>query len=110
MRFLALILISLMLPLSMSVSSAMACSTPACCGVNCSGSVPVNQVSCCQSPAAPDRATNQAKDTQHFDLIGSLPAGTVTIAISHLRNIVVARGYSPPDRLVSLALLCSRQI
>jgi hypothetical protein len=109
-RSLAIILVALLLQLSMSAPSAMACSTTACCGPNCSTSAPVNQLSCCKAPAAPDRAVNQAQDARLFDSIGSMPVAAVIIAISHLRNTVVARGYSPPDRLASLALLCSRQI
>ena len=71
----------------------------------------MNQLSCCKAPVAPDRATNQARDGQHFDSMGAMPVGAVAIAITPLRNTVIARGnYSPPNRLVSLALLCSRQI
>ncbi len=110
MRFLAVILIALLLPLSLSVPAAKACTMPACCGVNCSESAPVSQASCCKAPVAPDRATNQARDAQHFDSVGSVPAAAATIAISRLRNTVIAHGYSPPNRLASLALLCSRQI
>jgi hypothetical protein len=110
MRFLAMILIVLLLFPSISAPSAMACSTTACCGPNCSGAAPVNQLSCCKAPVAPDRATNQARDPQHFDSIGSMPAAAAVTAISHLQNTAARRGYSPPDRLVSLALLCSRQI
>ena len=110
MRLLAIILAILLFPFSMSVPSAIACSTPACCGPNCSNNAPVNQLSCCKTPVAPDRATTQARDTQHFDSVGSMPVAAVIVAISHSRNTVVASGYSPPDRLVSLALLCSRQI
>ena len=68
-RFLAIILIALLLPLSLSAPSAMACPTTACCGPNCSSTTPVNQLSCCKAPVAPDRATSQARDTQHFDSI-----------------------------------------
>jgi hypothetical protein len=109
-RFLAIILIALMLPMSLSAPSAMACSTTACCGPNCSERAPLNQVTCCKAPIAPDKAPNRARGAQHFDSYGSMQLTSVTVAISHLRNIVVARGYSPPDRLASLALLCSRQI
>jgi hypothetical protein len=70
----------------------------------------VNQLSCCKAPAALDRATSQAQDAQHYDSIASMPVAAVIIAISHLRNNVMAHGYSPPDRLASLAFLCSRQI
>jgi len=110
MRLFAIVLAILVLPFSISVPSAMACATPACCGPNCSNNAPVNQLSCCKTPVAPDRATNQARDTQHFDSVGSMPVAAVIVAISHSRNTVVASGYSPPGRLVSLALLCSRQI
>jgi hypothetical protein len=106
-RLLAIFLIALLLPLSVSAPSIAACSMTACCGANCSSIAPVSQLNCCEAPTAPDRATDQAQAAQHFDSVGSMPA--VTIAISHLRNIVV-HGYSPPDRLASLALLCSRQI
>src|SRR5271168_5394608 len=109
-RFLAIVLASLLLPLGLSLPSAMACSTTACCGPNCSSVAPVSHLSCCKAPVAPDRATNQARAAQHFDSLGSVPVTAATLAISHLRNIVVARGYSPSDRLASLALLCSRQI
>ena len=109
-RSLAIILITLLLPISLSAPSAMACSTPACCGANCSERAPLNQVSCCKAPIAPDKASNRARDAQNFDSIGTMPLPSATIAISHSRNIVAAREYSPPDRLASLALLCSRQI
>ena len=109
-RSLAIILVALLLPLSMSAPSAMACSTTACCGPNCSSNAPVNRLSCCKAPVAPDRATSQARDAQHFDLIARMPVAAVTLAIFHPQNIVDVRGYSPPDRLASLALLCSRQI
>jgi hypothetical protein len=109
-RFFAIILIALLLPLSMRLPSATACSTTACCGPNCSLSAPVNQLSCCNTLVAPDRAKTQTQGAQHFDSTGSMPAAVATIAISRLRNTVFARGYSPPDRLASLALLCSRQI
>lgn len=110
MRFLGIILAILLLPFSMSVSSAMACPTPACCGPNCSSNAPVNQSSCCQVPAVPDRATNQARSVQHFDSVGSLPASAVITTISQLRNTPITSRYSPPDHVLSLALLCSRQI
>src|SRR5208337_214865 len=109
-RFLAIFIVALLLLVSLNAPSAMACSTTACCGPNCSSNAPVNQLSCCKRPVAPDRATIQARDTQHFDSIGSMPVAAVIVAISHSRSTVVARGYSPPNRLVSLALLCSRQI
>jgi hypothetical protein len=108
-RFLALILIALLLPLGLSVESAMACSRTACCA-NCSKNAPVNQLNCCKAPAVPDKATNQARDAQHFGSIGSLPATGVKAAISPVRSLAVSQGYSPPNRLLSLALLCSRQI
>ena len=82
-RFLAVILVALLLPLSMSAPSAMACSTTACCGPNCSSNTPVNQLSCCKAPVAPDRATSQARDTQHFDSIARMPVAAVILAISH---------------------------
>lgn len=109
-RCLALIVIALLLPLSLSAPSAQACSTPACCAANCSSNSPVNQLSCCQAPAAPDRATNQARAAQHLDSIGSLTASAIIPAVSHLRNAVITVGYSPPAHLRSFALLCSRQI
>jgi hypothetical protein len=109
-RFLAIFLIALLLPLSMPAASAMACSTTACCGPNCSSNAPVNQLSCCKAPAAPDRATSQARDAQHFDSIARMPVAEVALAIFHPQNTVDVRGYSPPNRLASLALLCSRQI
>jgi hypothetical protein len=70
----------------------------------------VNQLSCCKVPVAPDRATNQAQDAQHFVSIASMPLAAVIVAISPSQNTAINRGYSPPDRLASLALLCSRQI
>ncbi len=109
MRFLAVILIALMLPLSTSVPSAMACPTTAC-GANCPKNAPLHQPSCCQAPAVPDRATNQVRGADHFDSIASLTATAAITTISHLQNTVITRGYSPPGRLLSLALLCSRQI
>jgi hypothetical protein len=110
-RFIAILLIAALLPLSsFSVPSVMACSTTDCCGTNCSPGAPVSEVNCCKAPVAPDRAISQAPDAQHFDSIATMPAAGVIIAISHLQNTVVARGYSPPDRPASFALLCSRQI
>jgi hypothetical protein len=109
-RFIGILLVAVLLPLSFSVPSAMACSTTECCGANCLPSAPVRQVNCCKAPVAPDRAVSQAQDAHHFDSIARMPAAGVIIAISHLQNTVVARGYSPPDRPASLALLCSRQI
>ena len=106
-RLIAILLIAALLPLSsFSVPSVMACSTTDCCGTNCSPGA----VNCCRAPAAPDRAISQAQDAQHFDSVATMPAAGVIIAISHLQNTVVARGYSPPDPSASLALLCSRQI
>ncbi len=70
----------------------------------------MNRLSCCQAPAVPDKATNQARDAQHFESIGSVPAVAVVTAISHVRDFAIIHGYSPPARIVSLALLCSRQI
>jgi hypothetical protein len=109
-RFLAILLAALMLPVGFNASAGTTCSTPACCGADCAPSGPVSQVNCCRAPSAPDRATSQAQDAHHFDSIGRVPVAEVAIAISHLRNIVVARGYPPPDHPASLALLCSRQI
>jgi hypothetical protein len=110
-RFLAIILIALLLPLSLSIPSFAACSTTACSAPNCPSTTPVNQLNCCKAPVTPDRATSQARDAQHFESIASMPVMAVIVAVSHLRNIVVAHGDSPPDRLASLvALLCSRQI
>jgi hypothetical protein len=109
-RLLAIFILALLLPVSLNAPSATACSTTACCGPNCSSNAPVNQLSCCAKPVAPDRAMNQVRDAQHFDSIASMPVAAVTVAISHLHNTIVARGYSPPDRPASLALLCSRQI
>ena len=109
-RVLALLLIALLLPFSMSAPSGTVCFTTACCGANCSRSAPVNQLSCCPAPVAPDKATSQAQDAQRFDSIASMPVAAVIIAISDLQNTLVARRYSPPNPLVSLALLCSRQI
>ena len=70
----------------------------------------MSQVNNCRAPVAPDRAVSQAQDAHHFDSIATMPVAEVIIAISHLQNAVVARGYPPPDRPASLALLCSRQI
>jgi hypothetical protein len=109
-RFIAILLVAVLLPLSINVPSVMACSTTDCCGANCSPGAPVSQMSCCKAPVAPDRAVSQAQDGHHFDSIERMPVAGVIVAISHLQNTVVAREYSPPDRPVSLALLCSRQI
>ncbi len=108
-RSLAILLIALLLPLSTSAPSAMACPMTACCA-NCPKAAPMNQMNCCKTPAAPDRATSQARDAQHFDSVGSLPVTAVITAISHLRSSVITCGDSPPGRPLSLALLCSRQI
>jgi hypothetical protein len=107
---LARLLIILLLPISMSVSSGTLCITPACCGPNCARGAPVNQLSCCQSSTLPDKATNQARDTQSFESIGGLPAVAMIIAIPHIGPTTTVHVYSPPHLLVSLALLCSRQI
>lgn len=109
-RFLAIILVALLLPCSMSAPSATACPTMACCGTNCSRSAPVNQLRCCQPPAVPDKATNQARGAQHCESIRSLPVTAVIAAISHVRSSAISHGYTPPHSLRSLALLCSRQI
>jgi hypothetical protein len=109
-HFLALILITLLLPVTMSVPSASACSTMACCGANCLRNTSSNQASCCEAPVAPDRATGQVQDAQHLNSIGNLYATTRISTISHVQNFKIIRGHSPPDRLASLALLCSRQI
>jgi hypothetical protein len=109
-RFIAILLVAVLLPFSFSVPSVMACSSTECCGANCLPSAPVSQVSCCKAPVAPDRAVSQAQDAHHFDSIGRMPVAGVIVAISHLQNTVVARGYTPPDRPASFALLCSRQI
>jgi hypothetical protein len=109
-RFLAILLVAALLPLSFNVPTVMACSRTECCGANCSPSAPVSQVNCCKPPVAPDRAISQGADAQHFDSIAMMPAAGVIIAISRLQNTVVARGYPPPDKPASLALLCSRQI
>jgi hypothetical protein len=110
MRFLAIILSVLLLPLSLSARSVTPCSTTACCGPNCPSTIRVNQLDCCKAPITPDRATSQARDAQYFDSIATMPVAAAMVAISHMRNIVLAHGYSPPDRLASLAFLCSRQI
>src|SRR5579863_2762258 len=110
-RFLTTLLIAVLLSFGSNGPSAMAVTTTACCGANCSSSAPpAHQLSCCQGPSVPDRATMQANDAQHFTSIGSKAAAWVTIAVPHPRTIVVARDYSPPNRGASLALLCSRQI
>jgi hypothetical protein len=108
-RLIGLILLALLLPFGLNAPS-IACAATACCGPNCSSNGQVNQLGCCKAPVAPDRATSQARDTQHLDSIATIPIAAAIVAISHLRNIVLAHGYSPPDRLASLALLCSRQI
>ena len=109
-RFLAILLVAVLLPLSFSVPPVMACSTTDCCGANCSPSAPVSQLNCCKAPIAPDRAALQAQDAHHFDSAATMPVARTIVAISHLQNTIVARGYPPPDRPASLALLCSRQI
>src|ERR1700677_4107259 len=108
--FLARFLIILLLPISMSASSGALCIAMACCGANCASSSQVNQLSCCQASTLPDKATNQTQDTQYFESLGRLPAVAMMIAIPHLRSMAISHGYSPPNHLVSLALLCSRQI
>jgi hypothetical protein len=109
-RSIAVILIALLLPLSLCAPSAMACSTAAACCANCPKTAPMNQLNCCKTPTAPAKATSQARNADHFDSIGSLPATAVMTAISYVRSTVITSGYSPPSRLLSLALLCSRQI
>ena len=109
-RVFALILVVLLLPMSISAPSATACSTTVCCGATCPSSAPVNQVSCCQTSPAPDRAIGQSRAAQHFSSIGNMPVVAIMATNSHVRSTVISRGYSPPDRLLSIALLCSRQI
>src|SRR5258708_17690067 len=109
-RFLTAILITVLLLFSTVTPSATACATTACCGATCARSAPVNQVSCCQAPAASDTATNQARNAQHLDSFARLPVVTNITAISALRDSAIIHRFVPPDRLVSLALLCSRQL
>jgi hypothetical protein len=109
-RLLAAVLIALLLPLGMSVPSTMACSTQQCCGASCPSDASVNQVSCCQAPVAPERATSQALDVQHFGSMGTLTAAASIVLVSRNRKTAISDKYTPPDRLLSLALLCSRQI
>lgn len=109
-RFIAILLVAVLLPLSFSLPSAMACSTTECCGANCAPGAPVSEVNCCKAPVAPDRAVSQAQDAHHFDSIATMPVAGVIVAISHLQSTIIARGYSPPGCPASLALLCSRQI
>ena len=70
----------------------------------------MNQVSCCQAPADSDKATNQARTSQHLDSFGRLPVVTNLTAISALRDFAIIHRFAPPDPLVSLARLCSRQL
>jgi predicted MFS family arabinose efflux permease len=109
-RFLAIFLAVLLLPFSMNLPSATACSAQECCGANCSPGAPLSQVNCCKAPLTSDRAGSQAQDAHFFDSIAGAPLARMIVAVSHLQKSVVAHGYSPPDRLASLALLCSRQI
>jgi len=109
-RALAIVLITLLLPLGLNAPSVKACSTKVCCGPNCSSAAPVNQLGCCKAPAAPDRAISQAQNSLDIDSIGSMPAAAPAITIQRLQNMVITREYSPPGGLRSLALLCSRQI
>jgi hypothetical protein len=109
-RFLAIILIALLLPLSMSVTSAAACSQMECCEANCSAATQSDWLSCCHASVAPDKAANQARDAQHLDSIENPLATAIFTAIPAARIAVIARGYSSPDRPPSIALLCSRQI
>jgi hypothetical protein len=109
-RLLAILLIALLLPLGMSTPSVTACSASACCGASCPSNAPVNQVSCCQAPAATDRATNQAPAVEHFESIGMLTATASIILISNVRRTAISDRYIAPGPPLSLALLCSRQI
>jgi len=70
----------------------------------------MSQLNCCKASTAPDRAANQERTAQHFDSVMSMPAVLAIAAISQVRSAVIVRGHAPPDHLVSLALLCSRQI
>jgi predicted MFS family arabinose efflux permease len=108
--FLAIFLAILLVPFSMNLPSATACSAQDCCGANCSPGAPLSQVNCCKAPLTSDRAGSQAQDAHFFDSIAGAPLARMIVAVSHLQKSVVAHGYSPPDRLASLALLCSRQI
>ena len=70
----------------------------------------MNQVSCCQAPPASDKATNTARDAQHLDSFARLPVVANLSAISALRDFAIVHKFAPPDRIASLALLCSRQL
>jgi hypothetical protein len=70
----------------------------------------MNQVSCCQAPAASDKATSQARNAQHLDSFARLPVVANLTAISALRDFATIHRFAAPDRLASLALLCSRQL
>ena len=109
-RLIAIILIALLFPLTVSVPSVAACSTATCCGETCSDSIPADQFSCCGAPATSDWAINQACETPQLASVGYEPVATWLVAISPSRNVVHTREHSSPDRLASLAFLCSRQI
>jgi hypothetical protein len=109
MRGIAAMLVILLLPLQFKAVSAMACSMPSCCA-NCMKAAPVNQASCCRAPAVPEKATSSAPGAQSFQSIVSLRVTAVMAVISHLQSAAITQGYSPPERLASLSLLCSRQI
>ena len=110
MRLLAIFLIALLLPLSMSLPSAPACSQMQCCEANCSIAIPLKQLSCCQAPVALDKSAIQARDALHFDSLETPLATAIVTTNSAFRNAVIAHGYSPPNRPISIAILCSRQI
>jgi hypothetical protein len=70
----------------------------------------MSQLSCCQAPSVPDKASNQARGAQPFQSISRLPVTAVIAAISHVGSAAITYGYSPPNQLLSLAFLCSLQI
>ena len=109
-RFLAILLVALLLPLSLSAPSAMACSTNGVLRRELFDERSGESGELLQGAGGTGQSDQPSADAQHFDSIASMPVAGVIVAISHLQNTVVARGYSPPDRLASLALLCSRQI
>ncbi|MGH7814372.1 MAG: hypothetical protein ACREQI_10285 [Candidatus Binataceae bacterium] len=104
----ALILLAALLMLPQA-SFASCCASRPCC-MTCPLSTTALQVHCCTAPAAPGRAVSRAQSTVRLDSAAALTAIAVLDAPSQPHIRTIAYGYSPPGRLASLAILCSRQI
>jgi len=109
-RVIAALLIAIVVPLNLGAACTMANPVAAAHCANCPMSAPGNRVNCCHAPTVPDLATGQAQSTQHLDTVATLPVMAALSVASRPHIRAIADGFSPPDRLASLAILCSRQI